>query len=162
MKKIIIVLSSLIILVAAGGAGYFYFFKLKHPHKSTEIIVPKSLFFAKISDLVVSVQSGAGSSSASGGDQSSSNQVFVEISVQFSTNNPKAIDSFNALQPIIQAEIVDFLMKKTAAKIMDPSTYNKLCSNFLAIANEVLDKNQNFYPKDPFLGAYITNIVQQD
>lgn len=162
MKKIIIALSSLIILVAAAGGGYFYFFKLKHPHKGTEIIVPKPLFFAKITNLVVSVQSGAGSPSASGEDQSSSNQVFVEISIQFSTNNTKAIDSFNALEPIIQAEIVDFLMKKTATQIMNPNTYNILCSNFLAIANNVLDKNQNFYPKNPFIGAYITNIVQQD
>lgn len=162
MKKIIIVLISVIILLAAGGGGYFYFFKMKHPNKSVETTAQKPILFAQISNLVVSVQQSPNSSTGSDGSTNSSNQVFIEISIGFSTNNQKAVDSFNALLPIIQAQIVDLLMKKTANQIMDPNTHDKLCLNLLDIANGVLDKSQDFNPKNPFLSAYITNIVQQD
>lgn len=162
MKKVIILVFSLVFLLAAGGAGYFYFFKMKHSGKNTEAIVIKPILFAQISNLVVSVQQGENNSANSDGNGNSSNQVFVEISVQFSTNNPKAVYSFNALLPIIQSQIVDLLMKKTAEQIMDPNTHDKLCTSLLAIANGVLNKNQDFNPSSPFLQAYITNIVQQD
>lgn len=153
---------ALIILITAGGGGYFYFFKLKHPNKNTEITVPKPILFAQISNLVVSVPETADSSPGAGGSGNTSSQVFIEISIQFSTNNQKAIDSFNALEPIVQAKIVDLLMKKTAMQIMNPNTHNQLCLSFLTIANDVLDKNQDFSPANPFLESYITNIVQQD
>lgn len=157
MKKIIIVaVAAIVLLCAAGGGAYFYFFKMKHhpEHKAAVLPPPKPILFAQIDGLVVSVPSG-------GGD-ASTGQVFIQLSVQFATTDPKAIDSFNALQPIIQSEMVNLLMKQTAAQLMNPDTHNQLSLELLAIANSVLAQNQYFKPANPFTAAYITNIVQQD
>lgn len=168
MKKIIIALVAILVLAGAGGGGaYFYLFKMKHHEQPAKALPPKPIIFAQISNLVVSVPAAAatgGSSdgSDSSGGSSSSNQAFIEISIQFATTDPKAVDGFNALLPIIQAEIVTTLMKQTATQLMDPNTHAKLSVAFLAIANGVLNKNQNFTPPNPFTAAYITNIVQQD
>lgn len=153
MKKIIIVLVAvLVVLGAAGGGAYFYFFKMNHHEKTVTAPPPKPIIFAQLTNLVVSVPANS---------SNPSNQAFIQLSVQFSTVDPKAIDSFNNLLPIIQSEVVSLLMKKTAAQLMDPSTHNQLSLDLLSIANDVLNKKQDFKPKNPFSAAYITNIVQQ-
>lgn len=157
MKKIFIAIIALVVLLgAAGGGAYVYFFKMHHAKepKTASLPPPKPLLFAQIDNLVVSVPTGGGDSS--GG------QVFVQLSVQFATTDSKAIDSFNALQPIVQSEIVNLLMKQTATQLMNPDTHNQLSLELLAIANSVLEQNQYFKPANPFTAAYITNIVQQD
>lgn len=161
MKKIIIILFALIVLLAAGAGGYFYFYKIKHQGKNTEAIVIKPILFAQINNLVVSVQQGQSDNENSSGENSSSSQVFIEISVQFSTNDPKAIDNFNAVLPIIQSKIVNLLMGETSEQIMNPNAQDSLSASLLAIANGVLNESQDFKPRSPFLHAYITNIVQQ-
>lgn len=155
MKKIIIaVVVVLILLVIGGGGAYYYFFKMKHHgEKTVSIPAPKPIIFAQISNLVVSVPTKA---------DDTTDQVFIELSVQFATTDAKAVDSFNALLPIIQAEIVNLLMKQTAVQLMDPNTHAQLSNELLAIVNGVLAKNQYFKPANPFTAAYITNIVQQD
>lgn len=171
MKKIIIALVALLVLLGAGGGGaYFYFVKMKHPEKKVAVVVPpKPIIFAQMNNLVVSVPTTAPTAANSASNSSdstdaggSSNQAFIQLSIQFATTDPKAIDGFNALLPIIQAEIVNLLMKQTATQLMDPNTHNKLSLSLLAIANGVLNKNQSFNPPNPFTAAYITNIVQQD
>ena len=82
--------------------------------------------------------------------------------MQFATTDPKAIDGFNALEPIIQANIVNLLMKQTAAQLMNPDAHNQLSLDLLGIANKVLVQNQSLKTQTPFTAAYITNIVQQD
>lgn len=161
MKKIIIAILSLVVLLLAGGGGYFYFYKIKHQSKTVESVVIEPILFAQIDNLVVSVQQTQGNNTDSDGGETSPNPVFVEISIQFSTNNQKAVDDFNALLPIIQSQIVNFLMKETSDQIMNPNLHDKLCSSLLSIANKALNKNQDFKPENPFLQAYITNIVQQ-
>lgn len=170
MKKIVIALVAVLILLGGGGGGaYFYFFKMKHHETHATLSPPKPIVFAQINDLVVSVLTATPAAAGNGGDASNSsnvsgasNQAFIELSVQFATTDPKAIDSFNALLPIIQAETVNMLMKQSAEQLMNPDTHSKLSLALLAIANGVLDKNQNFTPPNPFTAAYITNIVQQD
>lgn len=166
MKKIIIALVAVLVLLGAGGGGaYFYLFKMKHHEQPAAPPPPKPIIFAQISDLVVSVPATAPTASSASSDSSNDgsppSQVFIELSVQFATTDPKAIDGFNALLPIIQAEIVTTLMKQNATQLMDPNTHTKLSLALLAIANGVLNKNQNFTPPNPFTAAYITNIVQQ-
>lgn len=169
MKKIIIALITLLVLLGAGGGGaYFYLFKMKHPAKHAAVAPPKPIIFAQIDNLVVSVPTsapsaagGAASSSDSTDSDSSPSQAFIQMSVQFATTDPKAVDGFNALLPIIQSEIVNTLMKQTASQLMDPNTHAKLSQTLLGIANGVLNKNQGFTPANPFTAAYITNIVQQ-
>lgn len=153
MKKIIIILVAvLLVLGAAGGGAYFYFFKMKHHAKTVTAPPPKPIIFAQLNNLVVSVPANS---------STPPNQVFIQLSVQFATVDPKAVASFTDLLPIIQSEIVSLLMKKTAAQLMDPSTHNQLSLDLLGIANGVLNKQQDFKPKNPFSAAYITNIVQQ-
>lgn len=169
MKKLIIAVVAVIILLGAGGGGaYFYLFKMKHPATTAVQPPPKPIVFAQISNLVVSVPASAATPSSTGSGSNSSgagntpNQVFIELSVQFATTDPKAVNSFNALLPIIQASMVSLLMKQTATQLMNPDTHAQLSHEFLDIANGVLEKNQYFKPANPFTAAYITNIVQQD
>lgn len=170
MKKIIIAVVAVVVLLGvAGGGAYFYFFKFKqHGDDKTAsgpMTPPKPLFFAQLANLVVSVpQTGPDPASAGAGasDASSANQVFVQLSVQFATTDPNAVTSFNALLPIIQADMVSLLMKQNATSLMNPDTHKQLSVDFLAIANGVLAQNQYFKPQNPFTAAYITNIVQQD
>lgn len=168
MKKIIIAAVAAIILIgAAGGGAYFYFFKLKHHGDGKTAAVsaqpPKPLLFAQLTNLVVSVPQTASAPGAGDASEASPpNQVFIQLSVQFATTDPKAVASFNALLPIIQADMVSLLMKHTATDLMNPDTHRQLSADFLAIANGVLAQNQYFKPQNPFKAAYITSIVQQD
>lgn len=170
MKKIIIAVVVAIILIGAvGGGGYFYFFKLKHHSDgktaSAPMGPPKPLLFAQLSNLVVSVPQTGPDPASAGADAAAAsppNQVFVQLSVQFATTAPKAVTSFNALLPIIQADMVSLLMKQTATELMNPDTHKQLSVDFLAIVNGVLAQNQYFKPQNPFTAAYITSIVQQD
>lgn len=155
MKKIIVSLVVFILISSLAGVGaYIYFFKMKHHHeKSISVVHQGPIMFAQMSNLVVSVPANS---------TNTTNQVFIELSVQFSTFDPNAVSSFNDLLPIIQSKIVSMLMEKNAVDLMNPNTHKSLSFDFLAIVNSVLDKQQNFKPKDPFSAAYITNIVQQD
>lgn len=155
MKKIIIAIVALIVIFCVAGAGaYIYFVKMKYHHEQSVAVAPqKPIIFAQISNLVVSVPEDS---------TNPTNQVFIQLSVQFATVDPKAVASFNDLLPIIQSEIVSMLMEKNAAELMNPNTHAKLSLEFLNIANNVLNNQQKFNPKNPFSAAYITNIVQQD
>lgn len=155
MKKIIIALVAVLILLILGGGGaYYYFFKMRHnTEKTVSLPPPKPIMFAQIGNLVVSVPTSA---------NDTSDQVFIELSVQFATTDTKAIASFNDLLPIIQAEMVNLLMKQTAVQLMNPNTHAQLSTEFLTIVNGVLSKAQDFHPVNPFTAAYITNIVQQN
>lgn len=152
MKKLIIaVIVAIVLLFCAGGAA-FYFMVYNHNHnKHTEKTQP--ILFAQITNLVVSVPQSS---------ENQSNQVYIELSVQFACTNPKAIASFNNLLPIIQAKMVSMLMQKQAVQLMDPKTHQDLSKNLLFIANNVLENEGGFSPVAPFSAAYITNIVEQD
>lgn len=152
MKKIIFVLiAAFVLLCCVGGAGFYFKIYSHTGSKHTEKLKP--ILFAQIKNLVVSVPQNS---------ESPSNQVYVELSVQFATTDQKAISSFNNLLPIIQAKIISMLMEKQAVQLMDPKTHQDLSKNLLFIANEVLEKNDGFSMGGPFSAAYITNIVEQD
>lgn len=163
MKKVVIALIAVIVVLAAGGGGaYYYFFKMKHHETHAAPPPPKPIMFAQINNLVVSVPSVASSPSGSDDSNGPPTQVYIQLSVQFSTTDPKAVDSFNTLLPIIQSEMVSLLMKKTAVDLMNPNTHAALNTAFLSIVNGVLAQNHSVPDKNPFSAAYITNIVQQD
>lgn len=152
MKKIIIALIITIILICCAGGAVFYFRDHNHnDNKHTEKRQP--ILFAQITNLVVSVPQSS---------ENQSNQVYIELSVQFACTNPKAIVIFDNLLPIIQSKMVSMLMQKSAAQLMDPKTHQDLSKNLLFIANNVLENEGGFSPVVPFSSAYITNIVEQD
>ncbi|WP_234730536.1 flagellar basal body-associated FliL family protein [Acidocella facilis] len=156
MKKIILGAVAALVLVGGGGGGALVYIKMTGHHSPPahpKPPPPKPLLFGTLENMVVSVPL---DSSAQAG------QGFVQISIQYATTDQKAIDSFNALLPIIKAETITLLMKQTAKQLMDPSTHDSLTKTCVTLANQVLDKNAGFTPPDPFTAAYITNIVQQD
>jgi flagellar basal body-associated protein FliL len=112
----------------------------------------KPIYFAEVSDVVVSIPADAGDPDSS----------FVQFAVQFSTNDQNAVASFAALQPIIKSDIINLLMSETGKSLQDPATRAALVKNCLAISNTVLAHNANYTPANPFNAAYITNLVVQD
>lgn len=153
MKKIILAVVGAVILLGGGAGGTAAYMQMKHHAGPPQPPPPKPILFAEIDNLVVSVP--ADSSGQSG-------QSYVQFSVQFASTDQKAVAVFESLLPIAKAETINLLMAQTAKQLMDPSTHEALAKNCLAIANQVLDKDAGYTPKNPFTAAYITNIVQQD
>ena len=147
-------------IVIGGGAmfGVMHFFlqpgSAAHTHDTAKAdnAHPKPLLFADLSDIVVSIppQSGAPATS------------YVQIAMQFSTHDEKAVESFAALQPIIKSQVIDLLMSETSATLQNPATRNELIKNCLNVANTVLVQNPGNGTGKPFEAAYITNLVVQD
>lgn len=153
MKKIILASVGALVLLGGGIGGTVAYLHLNHHAGPPKPLPPKPIYFAELDDLVVSVP--ADSSGDSG-------QAYVQFSVQFASTDKNAVSTFAALQPIAKAETINLLMSQTAKQLMDTSTHAKLVANCLAIANEVLNKNADYTPPNPFTAAYITNLVEQD
>jgi flagellar basal body-associated protein FliL len=141
--------------VSGGGGGYYFMQgkeKLNRGGITKEVVVKKPLFFAELSDIIVSVPS----------DSGSSDQDYIQLTVQFSTVDQNAVTDFGEIQPIIKAKIISLLMAKTVKSIMDPKNQNSLSDQMLAITNDTVIKSVNYNLGDPFMGAYITNLVEQN
>jgi len=113
---------------------------------------PKPIYFADLSDVVVSIPPQPGAPATS----------YVEFGVQFSTYDPNAVANFNNFQPIIKAQVISLLMNETSSELQDPKTRASLIQNCLDISNTVLAENGDAAPTPPFGAAYITNLVIQD
>jgi flagellar FliL protein len=153
MKKIILAAVGALVLLGGGAGGTVAYLHMKHHAGPPKPPPPKPILFAQLDSIVVTVPA---DSSADAG------QAYVQFAIQFASTDPKALASFNALQPIIKSETINLLMTQNAKQLMDPSTHAALAKNCLVIANQVLDKNAGFTPANPFTAAYITNIVEQD
>lgn len=158
MKKIIIAIVAIVavvVLLCGGGAAYYFLFYL-HDNSGKAVAhkeKPKPILFAELSNLVASVPKSS---------SDLSDQVYVQMSIQFATTDPKAVAAFSAMLPIIQAKMLTLLMQQKADQIMNPQNHDSLSKSLLSVVNEVLDKNSGFTPSNPFSAAYITNIVEQD
>lgn len=156
MKKMMIAVAAvfLVVLLCGGGAAYYFIF---YQHKSTNHFTkhekPKPILFAELTNFVVSVPKS---------ESDLSDQVYVQMSIQFATTDPKALASFSAVLPIVQSRLLTMLMQQKADQIMNPKNHDALTKSLLSVVNQVLDKNAGFTPADPFSAAYITNIVEQD
>ncbi len=112
---------------------------------------PQPLFFADLSDVVVSIPPQTGAPATS----------YVEFGIQFATHDQNAVTSFGTFQPIVKSEIINLLMNETSSALQDPQVRSGLIQNCLDIANGVMVKNTNS-TTPPFTAAYITNLVVQD
>ncbi|MDE8345379.1 MAG: flagellar basal body-associated FliL family protein [Acidocella sp.] len=158
LGKTLIIGGIIIIGLGASAGGTFVAMKFLAPNKLTvaavkpKIIPPKPIYFAQIPDVVVSIPQDTGDPASS----------FVQFAVQFSSYDQKAVSSFDQLQPIIKAEIINLLMNETGKSLADPASRLDLQTACLGIANTVLDRSANYSPPNPFTAAYITNLVVQD
>src|SRR6516165_7809097 len=153
MKKIILIAAGAAILLGGGIGGTFYFLSAQHPSASKAVApLPKPIYLAQLGDLIVTVPA----------DVDDSTTAYVQITLQFASFDTNAVNEFSNLQPIIKSEIITLLMQKTAKSLMDPTTHDALLKSCLGIANQVLDKSANYAPPNPFIAAYITNIVEQN
>lgn len=145
--------------LALGGGGTFAAMKLLAPHgKSAGATAaapappPKPIFFADLSNIVVSIPPQAGQPATS----------YVEFDMQFSTYDSAALTSFATYQPIIKADIINLLMNETGDQLQDPKIRTGLIQNCLNISNDVLKQNGVTAQSPAFAAAYITNLVIQD
>ena len=157
-----LVTAGAIILAIAIGAGatfgVMHFLQMgstAHAHdtaaKPDDNAHPKPIFFADLANIVVSIPPQAGAPATS----------YVQIGMQFSTHDQKAVDSFNTLEPIIQSQVINLLMSETSSALQTPAARAELIQDSLNVANDVLAKNAGNSDK-PFEAAYITNLVVQD
>ena len=155
MKKIIIICIGALVLIGAGIGGTFAFLSMRHHNASAaNAATPalKPIYFAQLADVVVSVPA----------DSNSPPNTYIDITLQFSTFDQNAVTTFTNLQPIIKAQVINLLMAQTGKSFTDPSTHDALIKNCLDIANQVLNARANYTPPNPFTGAYITNLVEQE
>lgn len=153
MKKIILISLAAVLLLGGGIGGTFFYLSTRHaaPGKAPPP-PPKPIYFAQLSNLIVTVPA----------DSSDSTPAYVQITLEFSSFDAKAVADFTSLQPIIKSQIISLLMQQTAKSLMDPAKHDALTTQCLAIANQVLNKSANYTPVNPFTAAYITNIVEQN
>jgi flagellar basal body-associated protein FliL len=157
-----LVTAGIIVLAIAIGAGatfgVMHFLQPgspAHAHDGTakaDAAHPKPILFADLSDIVVSIPPQAGAPATS----------YVQIGMQFSTHDEKAVESFTTLQPIIKSQVINLLMSETSATLQNPTTRSELIQNCLNVANSVLVQNPGNGTGKPFEAAYITNLVVQD
>lgn len=149
------------IVVLAAGAGAGGMFGVMHFMSQTAQTVPpamphpqpkQQIYFAELSDILVSMPPQAGQPSTS----------YVEFGLQFSTYDQSALTSFATLQPIIKSEIINLLMNQTSSSLQDPAMRAALVKDCLDISNGVLMKDSNPSTTPPFDAAYISNLVVQD
>jgi flagellar basal body-associated protein FliL len=161
MNKLVMACVIILAIVAGAGVmlGVMHFLPMggaDHAEamaKTDNSAHPQSIFFAELPDVVVSIPPQAGAPATS----------YVQIGMQFSTHDHRAVDSFTTLQPIIKSQVINLLMSETSAALQDPATRALLVQNCLNIANGVLAKNAGGKSTDkPFDAAYITNLVVQD
>jgi flagellar basal body-associated protein FliL len=136
---------------AAAGAGTGTGAGVKKSAAAAAPAHPQPLYFADLSDVVVSIPPQTGAPATS----------YVEFGIQFSTFDPNAVTNFGTYQPIVKSEIINLLMNETSAALQDPKVRTGLIQNCLDIANSVMMKNASS-PTPPFTAAYITNLVVQD
>ena len=137
----------------AGTIGAQHFL----PHHATATSAaaapapPKPLYFADLSNVVVSLPPEQGQPATS----------FVQFDMQFASNDQNALTSFAAFQPIIKAAIINLLMSETGDALQDPNVRTALIQSCLSATNNILMKN-TAATVSPFNAAYITNLVVQD
>ncbi len=159
LRKTLMLAGIIVAAVVVGGGGTFAAMKLL-PHSKAAatgpakavVAAPKPIFFAQISDVVVSIPADTGEPAS----------AFVQFAVQFASYDQNALTSFDQLQPIIKADIINLLMNETGKSLADPAARADLQTACLGIANTVLNRNANYTPPSPFTAAYITNLVVQD
>lgn len=152
MKKIILISLAAVLLLGGGIGGTFFYLSARHAAPGKAPPPPKPIYFAQLSNLIVTVPA----------DSSDSTPAYVQITLQFSSFDSKAVADFTNLEPIVKSQIISLLMQQTAKLLMDPAKHDALTTQCLAIANQVLNNSANYTPPNPFTAAYITNIVEQN
>jgi len=151
------------VLVLAGiglGAGAtFGVMRLLTPSATAAAAAPaptpvkaRPIFFSDLPGIVVSIPPQPNTPSTS----------YVDIDMQFATYDAKALENFNAVLPIIKADIISLLMSQTSGELQDQAVRAKVIASCLEIANNVLKQNGMANGAPPFNAAYITNLVIQD
>ncbi len=158
LGKTLILAGVVVVAIGSGIGGTLGVMAILPPHAMVKAnpaspsATPKQIYFAEVSDIVVSIPE-------DDGDPDSS---FVEFAVQFSTQDQNAVTSFTTLQPIIRSDIINLLMSETGKSLQDPTARAALVKSCIAISNDVLSRSANYTPANPFNAAYITNLVVQD
>ena len=155
LGKILMIAGIVVVAIGAGIGGTLGVTALMPHHTASAAKLPpaiKTLFFASLTDVIVSIPADAGAPPSS----------FVQFAVNFSTYDQNAITAFAEVQPIIKSDVISLLMNETGKTLQDPATRNDLSKSCLAIANTVLSRSASFTPMNPFTAAYITNLVVQN
>jgi flagellar basal body-associated protein FliL len=86
----------------------------------------------------------------------------VQLGIQFATYDQNSLTTFDELQPIIKADIINLMLNETSAGLQTPQVRADIVKNCQNIANSVMSQSANYTPANPFYAAYITNLVIQD
>jgi flagellar basal body-associated protein FliL len=157
LGKILMIAGIVVVAIGAGIGGTLGVIAVMPHHTAATATKPpppaiKPLFFASLTDVIVSIPADAGDPPSS----------FVQFAVNFSTYDQNAITAFAEVQPIIKSDVISLLMNETGKTLQDPATRSDLSKSCLAIANTVLSRSASFTPANPFTAAYITNLVVQN
>lgn len=131
----------------------------RQPEAGAEVVKARAgkyagpVYFAKLSKFVVSLPH---NSDGGGGG-------YIQVGFSFSTNNKKAVESFNKLLPIIKADLLADLMRNgpKLAAAQPGRGRKKVVDGTLAIVNNVLRQEDPALRNDLFQGAYLTDFVAQ-
>lgn len=165
MKKLLPLILTAVIALLIGGGGAFAVMKFMGggahgsaaaPAAAAKAVVKKEeakkLLFASLSDVTVSVPPQPGAAATS----------YVNFSIKFSTDQQSALLVFEELQPIIKAAIITRLMNETTQSLQDQRSRVDLTKSALTIVNTVMSRDGSYTPANPFIAAFITNLVTQD
>ncbi len=157
LKTTLLIGGAVIIALALGIGGTFvYMTRIGHGSASAATLQPKPsapapIYFAEVSDIVVSIPDTAGDPPSS----------FVQFGIQFQTTDADAVTDFNTLEPIIKSQIMELLMQQTGSTLQNAATRSDIETKSLALVNAAL-QTRDYVQKSPFSAAYITSLVVQD
>jgi flagellar basal body-associated protein FliL len=158
MKKLLLPIIAVVVLAIGIGAtfGVLHFMhsgSSKTAAKPVPVVVPpKPIFFAQLPDVVVTIPPDTGQPASS----------YVQLGLQFATYDQNSLATFDELQPIIKADVINLMLSQTSAGLQSQADREALTKSCQAIVNSVMTKNANYTPANPFFAAYITNLVIQD
>jgi flagellar basal body-associated protein FliL len=136
---------------AAFGVMHFLGGTVTSAHAATQAPQKAApIFFAQLDDITVSMPPEAGQPADS----------YVDIGIQFSTHDQKAVDAFTTLEPIVKANVLALMMAQNTQGLQSEPARSAIIAQCLDIANNVVEKNAN-YQTAPFINGYITNLMVQ-
>ncbi len=157
MKKLLLPIIIVVVLAIGIGAtfGVLHFMHSGSSSKTVAkpvVVPPKPIFFAQLPDVVVTIPPDTGQPASS----------YVQLGLQFATYDQTSLATFDELQPIIKADVINLMLSQTSAGLQSQADRDALTKSCQTIVNNVMTKNANYTPANPFFAAYITNLVIQD
>ena len=110
------------------------------------------IYFASIKNFVVSLP----------GNGDGEGPRYVEIGLSFATHNKDAIAEFNHLMPIIKSNLIAVAVANAGTlESNHPQTAHTIATSALPVVNKVLRQDDVKLGQEPFIGAYLTDLIIQ-